>query len=66
VLSFDHHEWDREHFRAFPAEEAIDGSPVDLRLLAPGLHRITVRSARDTLIFTQLLDLKEDRAMEIR
>ena len=66
VLSFDHYEWDRERFRTFPAEEAIDGSPVDLRLLPPGLHRITVRSARDTMLFTQLVDLKEDRAMEIR
>jgi hypothetical protein len=66
VLSFDHYAWERERFREFPAEEAIDGAPVDLRLLAPGLHRITVRSARDTLLFTQLIDLKEDRAMEIR
>jgi len=66
VLSFEHYEWDREKFHGFPAEEAIDGSPVDLRLLPPGPRRITVRSERDTLIFTQLLDLKEDQAIQIR
>jgi hypothetical protein len=66
VVSFEHYEWDRSRFRAYPDEELIESPTVEWHLLSPGPQRITVRSAKGSLIFTESLDLREDRVVELR
>ncbi len=65
-LTFQHYEWTGRHFRAFKAEEAIEGPLVHLRSLLPGVHHFSVRRARGGLISTQAVDLTEqDRTVRI-
>ena len=65
VVSFEHYEWDRTRFRSYPLDEVIESPAVDWHLLSPGPQKITVRSAKGSLIFTESLDLKEDRVIEL-
>jgi hypothetical protein len=66
VIEFPHYEWDRNRFRELYAEEPIEGPSLDLRLLAPGIRRLEVRSAKGTLMHTQLVDLRRDETIVIR
>lgn len=66
TLSIDHYAWDGTKFRPYPVEELIEEPTLRLFGLAEGSHRIGVKNARGTMVFSQVVPLEKATVMAIR
>lgn len=57
--------WDGQGFRSTYGQEPIESRRIVLRLLAPGPHRIGIRSFRGSLLYQRVVFLREDETVPI-